>query len=230
MYDPERHHRRSVRLAGYDYAEAGAYFVTVCTQGHVCLFGEVVDGQMRMNAAGDMVQAVWDELPSHYPGASTDAFIVMPNHVHGIIVLAPVGAGPRARLDSGPRVGPDLRDGSGPFPHRQGMAYSGEGRPQGVAPTSYGPLADGDRGLSLGEVVARFKSLTTRRYIEGVRQSGWRAFRGRLWQRSYYDHIIRNERALSYIRRYVIENPLRWAQDRENPAANGPDAPDAGQT
>jgi putative transposase len=87
--DPEHGHRRPIRLDGYDYAETGAYFVTICTQGHVCLFGEIADDQMNVNEAGSMVQTAWDELSSHYPGVSTDAFVVMPNHVHGIIMLAP---------------------------------------------------------------------------------------------------------------------------------------------
>jgi len=195
------HPRRSIRLDGYDYAESGAYFVTICTQDHLCLFGEIIDGDMRMTNPGDMVQAVWDELPSHYPGVSTDAFVVMPNHIHGIIMLASVGAGPRAC---------------------PGSARSKEGQPQGVAPTRGGAPA-----MSLGDVVARFKTLTTRRYTEGVRQSGWWPFPGRLWQRNYYEHIIRNEQALNHIRRYIVGNPQRWAQDRENPAATAPEAPDA---
>ena len=77
--------RRSLRLKGYDYAQAGAYFVTICTQGRVCLFGEVVDGEMRLNAAGAVVDAEWHGLPRRFPGVQTDAFVVMPNHVHGII-------------------------------------------------------------------------------------------------------------------------------------------------
>lgn len=220
-HDPQQHDRRSIRLSSHDYAQSGAYFVTICTQGHLCLFGEVVDGQMRTNAAGDMVQAAWDELPSHYPAVSTDAFVVMPNHVHGIIVLMLVGAGPRARPGLDPWSDP------GSSPGRNDMTRSEQGRPQGVAPTDHKPAPDRADGLSLGEVVARFKTLTTTRYINGVRQSGWAAFPGRLWQRNYYEHIIRNERALNYIRRYIIENPLRWAQDRENPEANGPEGPQA---
>lgn len=91
-YDPAEHHRRSLRLKGYDYSQPGAYFVTVVTQGHACLFGEVVDGRMWLNCAGQMVQAVWNEIPTHYPGIAVDAFVVMPNHIHGIVIL--VGAAP----------------------------------------------------------------------------------------------------------------------------------------
>jgi len=84
---PERHQRRSPRLHGYDYTRAGAYFVTVCTQERIRCFGRVVDGALRLTPAGQMVQEIWDDLPAHYPGIDLDAFVVMPDHVHGIVVL-----------------------------------------------------------------------------------------------------------------------------------------------
>ncbi len=93
-YDPDRHHRRSIRLRTYDYCRAGVYFVTICAHDRECLFGEIADGEMRLNDAGRMIQSVWDESPPHYAGIDTDAFIAMPNHIHGIITT--VGAGPRA--------------------------------------------------------------------------------------------------------------------------------------
>jgi len=95
-YDPEKHHRRSIRLSGYDYSQAGAYFVTICTQNRQCLFGEIVDGEMRLNDAGQMVQSVWAELTQHYAGVDIDGFVVMPNHIHGIVILTSVGVGPGA--------------------------------------------------------------------------------------------------------------------------------------
>jgi len=182
-FNPECHHRRSIRLKGYDYSRPGAYFITICTQDRACLFGEVVDGEMRLNDAGQMVQDVWDELPAFYPGVQTDAFIVMPNHIHGIIIL--VGADPCVCPNTGQTIG----------------------QPQGVAPTR----------LSLPDVVHRFKTMTTKRYIDGVKKFGWTPFRRRLWQRNYYEHIIRNDHALQRIREYIWTNPLRWHLDRENP-------------
>ena len=96
------HARRSMRLRGYDYGHAGAYFVTICTQGRACLFGEVVDGETCLNRAGRMVEDVWSEMPRYYPAVGVDGFVVMPNHIHGIITLSPhVGAGPRARPGPG---------------------------------------------------------------------------------------------------------------------------------
>jgi putative transposase len=86
-FDPFVHHRRSIRLKHYDYRQAGVYFLTVCVQDRSCLFGEIVEGAMRLSAAGAMVQAVWEAVPEHYAGVELDAFVVMPNHVHGIVVL-----------------------------------------------------------------------------------------------------------------------------------------------
>ena len=128
---------------------------------------------------GCLVQQVWDDLPNHYPGVECDVFGIMPNHVHGVIIL--VGAGPRA------------------CPQK--------GQPQGVAPT-----------MSLADVVHRFKTLTTNRYIRAVKESGWTRLAGRLWQRNYYEHIVRDEAELLRIREYVANNPLQWENDRENPS------------
>jgi REP element-mobilizing transposase RayT len=192
-YDPARHHRRSIRLPAYDYTQPGAYFVTICSQNRECLFGDVISGEMILNQRGEMVERTWRELAECYPGVEVDAFVVMPNHVHGIIVLVganPLGVGP---VGAGPRACPE---GPGPCP----------GRPQGVAPT-----------MSLPDVVHRFKSLTTTRYRTGVLQDGWQPFPGRLWQRNYYEHVIRDEEELNRIQQYIIDNPGRWEDDVENP-------------
>ncbi|MEN6336146.1 MAG: transposase [Phycisphaerales bacterium] len=205
-YDPDIHHRRSIRLADYDYSREGAYFVTVCTEGHLCLLGEIVDGAMRLNELGRIVQTAWDELSRHYPGVEADAFIIMPNHVHAIIVLS-VGAGPRACPLSVSPLSACPTDGD---------VNPEKGQPRGVAPTN-------PSRLSLSDVVHRFKSLTTNRYAEGVRHHDWSPFPGRLWQRNYYEHIIRNDVALSRILQYIADNPARWAFDSNNPAATNPD-------
>lgn len=168
-YDPNRHHRRSIRLKGYDYSQAGAYFITLCTQDRACLFGKVVNGEMRLNDAGRMVLAEWNRLPERFPHLVLDAFVVMPNHVHGILVIT----------DPAPTVGATV-----------------VGATLVVAPT-------------VGNIIGAFKSRVTVEYIRGVKTSGWPPFRGRLWQRNYYEHIIRNERALNAIRQYIMENPRR---------------------
>ena len=94
------HKRRSIRLREYDYSQAGAYFVTICTRNRECLFGNIIDGEALLNDAGRMVQTVWDELPAHYANIDIDLFQIMPNHIHGIIILTDVGADTGACTDS----------------------------------------------------------------------------------------------------------------------------------
>jgi len=195
-YDPAVHHRRSIRLPAYDYAQAGAYFVTICVQNRECLLGEVIEGQMILSGPGQMVETVWPELPQHYPNVQADAFVVMPNHIHGIIILVGAGAPPHiGHVGAGPCACPGVAP-----------TVDDSGRPQGVAPT-----------LSLPDVVHRFKSLTTAKYRRNVLQDGWPPFPGRLWQRNYYERVIRDDEELNRIREYIIDNPARWTEDPENP-------------
>ena len=196
-YDPAQHHRRSVRLQGYNYAQPGTYFVTICTQNHAYLFGDVADDEMVLSGAGQMVRGVWDELPLYYPGIETDVFIVMPNHIHGIVIIQPSNVVPSSPVGAGPRACPPLRT-----PREQPPPT---GQPQGVAPTT---------SMSLPDVVHRFKTLTTKRYTDGVKHNGWQPFPGRLWQRNYWEHIVRNERELHHIREYIVNNPAKWESDR----------------
>ena len=100
-YDPNRHHRRSIRLKGYDYTQPGAYFVTIVTQHRECLFGEIVNSQMVFNEAGRMIKTVWDAIPQHHPGIETDAFVIMPNHIHGIIVITAANASASVSISVG---------------------------------------------------------------------------------------------------------------------------------
>jgi putative transposase len=216
------HHPHSIRLKGYDYAQAGAYFVTICTQGRECLFGEIVDDEMQLSDVGRMVQTAWSELPDHYPGVETDAFVVMPNHIHGIIILTsdqpaqgPAPMGPMGRTADGAGVGAAPRGCPDAKPADLGpVRRTADGA--GVGATPRGCL---DAKLSLSDVVNRFKSWTTARYRHGVAQLGWPPFAGKLWQRNYYEHIVRNEEELGQMRQYVEGNPLKWALDRENPAS-----------
>ncbi len=202
-YDPLKHHRQSLRLKGYDYSTGGAYLVTICTHGRICLFGDVTDAEIHLNDIGCMVASEWERLPGRFPAIDLDAFIVMPNHIHGIIVITeaispgPVGAGDPA---GAPLVG----------------AHQRAGTPDALR---WRPA------LTLGDVVGAFKSVTTLHYADGVRTQGWPPFHRRLWQRNYHEHIIRSEGALSRIRAYIHDNPARWHTDRENPAAS-PQTPD----
>jgi putative transposase len=187
-YDPDRHRRRSIRLPGYDYTRAGAYFVTVCVADRLCLLGEVVEEGVALSPAGQMVADRWRALPERFDLVEVDEFVVMPNHLHGILVLQDpvVGAGLVPAL-------PEIR--------RNAMGAR--------APTRGAP--------TLGDAVGAFKSLTTVNYSRGVRGYGWRPFERRLWQRGYWERVLRNGRKLDFARRYIRENPLRWHLDRLHP-------------
>jgi putative transposase len=176
--------RRSLRLKGYDYAQAGAYFVTICTQDRACLFGDAADGTICLNAAGQLAATLWSDMPIRFPDIDLDAFVVMPNHIHGIIVFSDC-----AVTEGAPLVG--ARRGGAPAATK-------------AAPT-------------VGDVVGAFKSLFTVEYIAGVKENRWPAFDRRVWQRNYYEHVIRDEPELERIRSYIDENPLRWELDDENP-------------
>lgn len=208
-YNPDRHHRRSIRLRGYDYTLAGAYYVTLVTQDRAPLFGDVVDGVMALNDAGLMIEQEWMNLVDRFPFIELDAFIVMPNHVHGIIVIgdsAAVGAGLVPALIPTPNLSPqDQTVDTTDHPVDDGQKRAGT-RP---APTSL---------VALGDVIGAFKSITTHAFIKGVHQNGWPGFNGRVWQRNYYEHIIRDDPSLQRIRSYIESNPEQWAADKENPA------------
>ncbi len=205
--DLQRPHRRSIRLPGYEYTLAGAYFVTVVVQQRACLLGTIENNVMHLSPAGEMVRAVWESLPARFPHVAPDAFVVMPNHVHGVIfmmddiwVAAEHGSEPRA---PGPDVG-------APLVGAQGVD-AGDASIEPRATTRVAPTGR----AALGDVVGAWKSLTTVAYITGVKQAGWAPFPGRLWQRNYYEHIVRDDEDLASIRRYILANPRNWAQDAE---------------
>ena len=194
-----------MRLKGYDYSQAGAYFVTICTQDRECLFGDVVDGEMRLNDAGYMVHRIWNDLSVKYPDIETDEFVVMPNHVHGIIMLSGRGDPCDRPVCVHPTNGHCQRKEPGDHKDRP-YNMRNIGHPRGTLPGS------------VGRVVQAFKSLTTHEYIRGIRENGWSPFNARLWQRNYYEHIIRSEEETDRIREYIMENPIKWAEDEDNPA------------
>ena len=198
----------------YDYGEPGACFVTIVTQGHVCWFGAIVDDEVQLSAAGEMVERVWRELPERFPFVRLDAFVVMPNHVHGIIWLtnddSDCRGESRIRPDHSGNLGQSGEHGTRPYGGREVRTDRVNDPPQ---PTG----AKGTWAGSLGRVVQAFKSISTHEYTVGAKEEGWPRFPGRLWQRNYYEHVIRDEEDLLAIQQYIQENPLRWALDRENP-------------
>jgi putative transposase len=166
------HHRRLTRLKEYDYSQSGGYFITICTQNRSCLFGEIDNDKMMVNQYGEVVQISWNELPDHYNNVELDVFVIMPNHIHGIIFLKDVGAGLKPA-------------------------------PTGLVNKPY----------SLPEIIRGFKTFSARNLNKLRTMPG-----APVWQRNYYEHVIRRDESLDKIREYIITNPLRWALDRENPA------------
>lgn len=193
-FDPKIHHRHSIRLKGYDYSQAGAYFVTIVAWQREMVFGEIVNGEMLLNRYGQIVLKAWLDLPCHYPHVELGAFVIMPNHAHGIIVLMDDCRG-GSPISGGMFLPDEARAGVEPLPASQTRPYN--------------PIKP-RHGLS--EIVRAFKSFSARR-INHLRKTEGIP----VWQRNYYEHIIRNEPEMDRIARYIETNPLRWADDDENP-------------
>jgi putative transposase len=163
-YDPQKHHRRSIRLKGFDYSQSSIYYITICVQDKQCLFGTIEIDRMLLNDPGNMVLEQWLKLPLRFPSVILDKFVIMPDHFHGIIYTT-------------------------------------------------------DNTLSkptLGEIVGSFKSIVTCKYIDGVNNKNWIPFNKRLWQRNYYERIVRNDLELQNIQQYIENNPANWQPDRSN--------------
>jgi REP element-mobilizing transposase RayT len=202
-YNPDIHHRRSIRLKEYDYSQSGVYFVTICVHNRECLLGDIMDTEMRLSDAGMMVKNWWNRLPSKFSDIEMDEFVIMPNHIHGVIIN--VGADPCVCPD--PCVYPDQCVYPNIVPsHRVASPEKGE-----------------HTGSPLHRVVQWFKTMTTNEYIRNVKRRSWRPFHEKFWQRNYYEHVIRHEDELTKIREYIRNNPSRWSLDRENPDRNGSD-------
>lgn len=173
--------RQSTRLHGFDYSQPGAYFITICIRKHKSLLGNVSNGVMVLNSVGEIVQSCLTEIPAYFPNTELSAYIIMPNHVHGIIpVNSPVGAR-HAVPECAKKLLPNIE--------------------------SFGEPVKS----SLPTIVRSFKSAVTRsvNISRGNRQSSF-------WQRGYYEHVIRNEEELIQIGEYILGNPLKWEEDREN--------------
>ncbi len=179
-FNPYAHHRRSLRLPGYSYATPGAYFITVCACNRGCLFGEVTAGEMRLNECGNIVKEEWLKTGILRPYLAMDEFVVMPNHVHGIVIIDSNGSRGIARY-----------------------------APTETTTSQFGHLSP----CSIAAIVRAFKAAATRRVNELRRAPGVP-----VWQRGYYEHVIRGEDDLNSVREYVRYNPSKWAEDEENPS------------
>jgi len=173
---PSNPQRRPSRLREYDYSAPGAYFVTLCTQKRQCTFGEVEGGRMDLNAAGQSVREVWEQLPARYPGVETDAFVVMPNHLHGLLMVT-VGAIHELPLREKPDTPPNVER----------------------------------RNMLLPKVTGFFK-MNSAKLVNRIRQTPGQP----VWQRGYYEHVVRRTDRMDRIQAYILHNPLLWELDQEN--------------
>lgn len=204
-YNPGIYHRRSIRLKGYDYSQAGLYFITICCQDRICRFGHVKNGEIILNDAGKLIETEWLNLKTRFSGIKLHDYVVMPNHFHAIleIVGATLVVAPNdddAQNVSGTHNDDDSKNVSG----TQNDGDLQKGQPQGIAPT------DTVKNKTIGDMMDAFKSITTVEYIRGVKTFGWRPFDSKLWQRNYHEHIIRNEQSYRIISEYIINNPVKW--------------------
>jgi REP element-mobilizing transposase RayT len=178
--------RNSLRLKGFDYSTDGAYFITICTNNRICYFGEVANGQMNLNNPGSLVKESWIELPEHFKDIVLDEFVVMPNHVHGIIIIL--------------KELKELQE------NNRGKNYSYNKGSMNQIPTGtalYYPL------ITISLIIRYYKAKTSK----VLHDKGNLDFR---WQRNFYDHIIRNETDFKNIQEYIFNNPQQWEFDREN--------------
>lgn len=185
--NPDKHHRRTIRVKAYNYSRPGGYFVTVCAQGRKCAFGEIVDGGMSLNRVGEIAKECWERIPQKFPGVTLDEYTVMPNHFHGIVIIG-------SHLRRGDACVAQNRNDTKRARHASPL------QPCGPAPGS------------IGAIIGSFKSAVTKR-INEMRGTPVAA----LWQRNYYERIIRDEEELADMRKYIRENSLRWDIDGENP-------------
>jgi len=191
-YNPQIHHRKSIRLKGYDYSQAGLYFITICCQDRECRFGKIENDKMILNNLGKIADECWLEIPKHFPNVILHEYIVMPNHVHGIIEL----------------VNDDNVVGVENFQPLQHHNESQRNEFQKMIPRSIGSIV---KGFKIG-VTKWFR--INEDVSEGDGNFQPLQSQQKLWQRNYHEHIIRNEKSYQTISNYIVKNPERWKGDK----------------
>jgi len=216
---PDKHDRHSIRLKEYDYALPGAYFVTICTRDRACLFGHVMNGEMHLNAAGEIAQRCWEDIPTHFPSVELDACVILPNHVHGIVVITDAPQTTCAAKTTGsicrgseiviPCKGEASSDKTtGPMVRGPGIMIPRRGE-KSFAPTK--TVTPQSPSRTIGSIVRGFKIGVTKWFRANTDLHS-------IWLRNYYEHVVRNEQELTAIREYIQANPARWDDDENNPA------------
>ena len=194
-YNPKIHHRKSTRLKDYDYSSDGAYFLTICVQNKEYKFGDIIDGKMILNPAEKMIRKWLCELENKFKNISLDEYVIMPNHIHLIIFIMNV-------------VGADLCI-NPENTTKQDLSHI-QGRHIGQ------PLRRLQQQNNIPQIAQWLKTMTTNEYIRNVKQNNWEPFDKKIWQRNYYDRVIRNEKELDKIRKYIFENSQKWELNKNN--------------
>ncbi len=198
--------RKRNRLEGYDYSQGGYYFITICTENKRHFFGKIKNEKMEYSQYGDIVLKYWQAIPSHYKNVFLDEWIIMPNHIHGVIVIdndffasaVPVPAAVGAEHCSAPTAGRTTRT---------NIIRANIGVNQ--ISTNTNKTKNTKYGL-LSKIVKSFKEISVKTIRNNFNNYEF------FWQRSYYDHIVRNGKSLNNIRQYIINNPAKWEHDRNN--------------
>jgi len=192
-YNPNIHNRKSIRLKGYDYAKAGLYFITICCQDRICRFGTIEYGEMILNEYGQIAYDEWVKLSERFPNFELDLFQIMPNHMHGIIALVGATLAVAPNDNNAPNDGNSVVVGAGVNP----------------APTT--TTATTTTG-TISNIVGAYKSLVANGCLDIYKSKN--ETMGKLWQRNYYEHIIRNKKSYQTISKYIENNPTKWADDK----------------
>ena len=204
--DFNQHHRKSTRLSGYDYSAAGWYFVTICVHDWEYLFGKIAAEQMVLNEFGQIVEQEWLRTPKIRLNVGLEEFVVMPNHFHGILVIE------YSMKNDNHDDGRGVKSGGRGVKSGDRGVKSGDRGVMHYAPTATGTTQLKSPSQTLGAIVRGFKSAVTKQ-INEIRKTPGQP----VWQRNFYDRIIRNDRELFNIRQYIINNPMKWEMDKENP-------------
>ncbi len=205
-YNPNIHHRRSIRLQGYDYSSEGLYFITICCHNKVCLFGHVVNAAMVLNEYGQVAFNEWMKTPEIRPNVELGEFIVMPNHIHGIIRITRRGELHSPNIESNSSDGRGVLDTPDYVGDSRGVLNTPDFMGECNSPQRYSPRLRGP-SQTIGAIVRGYKSAVTK-------QLNALGIGRKVWQRDYYEHIIRNEQSYYNISNYIVNNPAKWWEDK----------------
>ena len=214
-YDPKLHKRRSIRLKDYDYSLDGWYYLTICINLKECLLGCIQNETMKLNSAGLMIKSWWLKLEKKFSHVELGDYVIMPNHLHGIIQLFDNNDGyliddeHKENCRGRPTCLPSSGDNN--LLQKYNKPIKGE---HVGSPLREGQSSDSNiEFVTLSKVLQWFKTMTTNEYIRGVKAGIYEPFKGKLWQRNYYEHIIRNYLEHQNIAQYIYDNPMKWGKD-----------------